>query len=134
MDTEMPIKQNKVKINATISPRLRDKALALSDGNLSSFVSEAIAYYAGALEKERMLKQKESDDSVKSKQAKDNDLAMMFLKLIANHPELLPELTGKQSSKRQNNNDDDDYETEEYLNNFSLFFNYMHKTKLIYTF
>ena len=52
--SEIPvtIKQNKIKINATISKRLRDKANHFSDGNFSNFVETAIAYYVGALEKE----------------------------------------------------------------------------------
>lgn len=95
----MPPKQNKVKINATISPRLRDKALALSDGNLSNFVGEAIAYYAGSLEKERELKQKEADEAAISKQSSEKDYAALLLRLVTAHPELLQEITESKNEK-----------------------------------
>ena len=113
MDTDMAAtKQNKVKINATISPRLRDKALALSDGNFSNFVETAIAYYVGALDTRQELKQREAEEAIKSKKADEHDLASAllklaaenqeFLKFISAHPELLQEIIGP---KTDSNND-----------------------------
>ena len=46
-DIEMA-KQNKVKINATVSKPIADKAKGLAGDNLSNFVETAIVYYIGA--------------------------------------------------------------------------------------
>lgn len=111
------IKQTKVKINATINRTIYNKAVAYAGENFSNFVETCIAYYIGALDKEKELKQKEAEEAVKLKQAEDIDLAATLIKLLKNHPELLSEVSGKRNHKRNhnNNNDCDDYETEEIL-------------------
>ena len=109
---DMPIKRNKVKINLTISSRLRDKAESLSDGNLSNFAENAISYYIGALDKEKELKIKAAEETLKAKQDKDKDASAMLLKLLTAHPELLKEITEQTVHKKQKtntgNNDDED--------------------------
>ena len=113
METDtVPQKQNKVKINATINYTIYNKAVAYAGDNFSNFVEICIAYYVGALDKEKELKQKEAEESVKSKKAEDQDLASAllklaaenqeFLKFISAHPELLQEIIG---TKTDSNND-----------------------------
>ena len=89
------IKQNKVKINATVSKKTKTKAeeYAVSDdyGSFSNFVETAMIYYMGALEKEQEIKLKEAEEQLKKNQNEEKDIVTVILKLISNHPELLDE-------------------------------------------
>jgi len=84
-------KQNKVKINATVSKRVRDRVFELSEDNVSNFVENAIVYYIGALDKEREIKLKEAEEQLKVKETEEKDLVSIILRLVSNHPELLTE-------------------------------------------
>ena len=89
------IKQNKVKINATVSKKTKTKAeeYAASEdyGSFSNFVETAMIYYMGALEKEQEIKLKEAEEQLKKNQKEEKDIVTVILKLISNHPELLNE-------------------------------------------
>ena len=85
------IKRNKVKINATVSKRVRDSAIELADENFSNFVENAIVYYIGALDKEKEMKLKEAEEQLRAKEVEERDLISIILKLVSNHPELLNE-------------------------------------------
>lgn len=109
-DDDMVVrKQNKVKINATVSKWTKTKSeeyAATEDySSFSNFVETALNYYMGAIEKERDLKLKEAEDLLMSRQQEGKELVTVILQLISNHPELLPEyndLRKKQPSSCDN--------------------------------
>lgn len=90
------IKQNKEKLNASVSYWIKKKALEYGEseeyGSLSNFVEIALAYYLGSLNKEMELKQKAADDQAKQKSIEDKNAATLLMKLLLKHPELIQEL------------------------------------------
>jgi len=101
------IKQNKVKLNATVSGWVDRKAKDhLNDvdekgnllfGNYSNFVESAMIYFISALDTEERIKQKSEDEKVKRIKDEDKNAASLLLKLITNHPELINEISNEAS-------------------------------------
>lgn len=103
------IKQNKVKINATVSGWVDKKAkMHLEDkdekgnllfGNYSNFVESAMIYFLSVLDTEKNLKQQSAEEAYKQRQDKDKDMASLVLKLLTNHPELINEIVDHQATE-----------------------------------
>lgn len=96
-DCDMPpIKQNKAKINATVSKWVKDKAekYAESDeyGSFSNFIETAMTFYMGSLEKERELIERNNEELIKEKQKECQETTSLLIKLLTLHPELLQEI------------------------------------------
>ena len=102
------IKQNKVKINATVSGWVdkkakthledRDEKGNLLFGNYSNFVESAMIYFLSALDTEKNIKQQSTEDKVKRMHDEDKHMASLVLKLLTNHPELINEIVDHQAN------------------------------------
>jgi Arc/MetJ-type ribon-helix-helix transcriptional regulator len=99
------IKQNKVKISATISPYLRKRIeeYLKSDefSSLSDFVSIAAAELIGKLDNEKEMKKAEADAEMKKRQSESLDAAALLIKLLTKHPELLSEIQEERKEEKE---------------------------------
>lgn len=97
------IKQNKVKFSATVSARIKKKAVEYGDtpdyGSLSNFVESAMNYYLGAIEKEDAMRIQSLEDALQNAEDEIEKLKMergnasaALLKLLKKHPELIDDV------------------------------------------
>jgi len=97
------IKQNKVKFSATVSARIKNKAVEYGEtpeyGSLSNFVETAMNYYLGAIEKEDSLRIQSLEEELRAAEAEIERINMergnasaVLLKLLKKHPELIDDV------------------------------------------
>jgi len=109
------IKQNKVKFSATVSARIKKKAVEYGNtpdyGSLSNFVESAMNYYLGAIEKEDDMRIQSLEEDLRAAEAEierinveRGNASVVLLKLLKTHPELIDDVNKLMKTSTGNKN------------------------------